>query len=180
MLKIRALPDGQEQSLPCLGTLRPIADAPNHPLRLVKKIIVGELGQYQKTLTTPLYGKQAMLQAALGDSAWSFGPTHCKGILCKGLQTAPEGYVRRVCGGHTFCLPVYAQDAVSPVFYAVSGYLPVENGFVAVARRRTLLWSTLGLLAGVTFVLSYLLFRYGAQGAMAQLSGLFQWMLELL
>lgn len=180
MLKIHALPDGQEASITCLGTLHPLPDAPSRPLKLIKRITVAELGRYKKTLTTPLYGKQAMLQAALGASDWSFGPTHCKGILCRGLKAKVEGFVRRVCGGHTFCLPVYSQEAVSPVFYAITGYLPVENGFVAVAKRRTLLWSLLGLLAGITFVLSYLLFRYGAQGAMAELARVYQELLGLL
>ncbi|MEG1687353.1 MAG: hypothetical protein RR185_06705 [Angelakisella sp.] len=165
MITLNALLDGQEKSLDCMGALCPIEAQQGMAVRLRKKIVLPGMGSYRKVLTTPLYSAKDLRQYALAHSDWSFAPTSCLGVLCTTLQVRPDGYVTRQSGVHRFCLPLYQSDRLSAVFYHVAGYMVTEGGFVAVACRRTLLWVLLGLLAATTFVLSYLAFSYGMQGA---------------
>lgn len=177
MPKLNAFMDTKEVAYPCLGALRPIADEPSKPVILKKKIVLPRMGRYTKTLSTPLYGSDAMRRLALESPDFSFDAAHCQGLLCSTLQCEPMGYVVRTSGGHRFCLPVFPRDSVSSSFYTIAGYMVTDDGFVAVARRRTLFWTLLGLLAGTVFVLSYMLLQYGAEDAWTELCRFFSGLL---
>lgn len=170
MLKLTAMIDGGDAEYPCLGSLRPMeGGASGRPVALVKRISVYNLGRYTKRLTTPLYQRQAMTNFALHSPQHRLEPANCKGVLCSTLRCKPQGYVTRSSGGHRFCLPVYDSKRLSGNFYRVKGYMLTEEGYLAVATRRWLLWLCLGLLSGVCFVTTYLTLQYGAQGAWDEL-----------
>ncbi|MEG1942929.1 MAG: hypothetical protein RR049_03860 [Angelakisella sp.] len=174
MLTIKALPDGAESALSCLGTLCPLEGVPSEGVSLSKKIEVDGIGSYKKKLYTPLYKTGAMQSLSVGDPIRRFDATHCFGVLCSGVSVRPLGYVTRNCGAHCFCLPVYDPKDIPSAFYRINGYMVTSDGFVAVAGRRTLLWALLGLGAGIIFVLSYLTFEYGAEGAAEVLAQFWQ------
>ncbi|MEG0853415.1 MAG: hypothetical protein RSF82_06045 [Angelakisella sp.] len=170
MLTIKALTDGSEGSLPCLGTLCPLENEPSDTVCLTKRITVDNIGAYTKKLVTPLYKKGVMSRLSVTDPSRSFDPTHCLGVLCRSISIRPKGYVVRLSGAHRFCLPVYETQSLSSYFYSIAGYMVTTDGFVAVAKRRTLLWATAGFLLGTAVVLSYLIFQYGAEGALEELA----------
>lgn len=174
MTKLKAMMDGEEGELAFLGALRPIDNEPSLSVALKKKIVVYNLGTYTKKLTTPMYRRQAMIDLSARSSTRSFDASSCMGVLCGSLRFPPIGYVTRVCGGHRFCLPVHELGNISNAFYRIAGYMITDEGFVAVAKRRVLLWVLLGLLCGVTFVLGFLLLQYGAEGAWYELKSLFE------
>lgn len=169
MLTIKALPDGSEEALFCLGSLSPLENEPSRGICLTKKITVEGIGSYKKKLHTPIYSGSVLSRLAVTDPHRSFDSTHCIGALCPGLSMQPIGYVVRNCAAHRFCLPLYETAAVSSAFYRIAGYMSVEEGFVAVCKRRTLLWCLLGFSAAVAFVLSYLVMQYGTEGALEEL-----------
>lgn len=177
MLKIPALMDEEDATLTCLGALRPLESEPSRPVALKKKIVLTGMGHYTKELVTPLYDQAVLQRVAVETPGMSFDPTSCIGVVGGAIGNQPLGYVTRTSGGHRFCLPVYNHQQIPASFYSIAGYMLTEDGFVAVAKRRTLFWVILGLLAATTFVLSYMLMQYGAEGAWAiltrYLSGLF-------
>lgn len=169
MLTIKALPDGAEEALFCLGSLCPLENEPSRGVCLTKKITIERIGSYKKKLHTPIYRASVMSRLAVTDPHRSFDSTHCIWALCPGLSMRTVGYVVRNCGPHRFCLPLYEIAAISSAFYLIAGYMVVEDGFVAVCKRRTLLWCLLGFSAALAFVLSYLVFQYGPEGAIEEL-----------
>lgn len=169
MLTIKALPDGSEDALVNLGILCPLENEPSQGIGLAKKITVENIGSYKKKLHTPTYKGSVMSRLAVTDPHRSFDSTHCVGAVCPGLLIPPTGYVVRNSGAHSFCLPVYETASVSSTFYRIMGYMATEEGFVAVCKRRTLLWCLLGLCTALVFVLSYLVLQYGANGAFEEL-----------
>lgn len=174
MLTIKALPDGSEEALVCLGSLCPLENEPSRGVCLTKKITVERIGSFKKKLVTPYYNRGVMSRLGVTNPNRSFDPTHCLGALCSGMSMTPAGYVARNSGAHRFCLPVYPVAAVSSAFYRIAGYMVTEEGFVAVTKRRTLLWCLLGLCAGSAFFLTYLLLQYGTQGALTELALLWE------
>lgn len=162
--------DGEDAGYTCLGSLCPMeGEAPSRPVCLKKRIAVYNLGRYTKQLVTPMYPRQAMTDLSVRSAQHRFEPTRCKGVLCGTLRCKPDGYVTRSSGGHRFCLPVYEQKRLSGSFYHIKGYMLTDDGYLAVAARRWLLWLSLALLGGSTFVLGYLMWQYGAQGAWDEL-----------
>lgn len=169
-MKLFAMPDGVDLGYSPLGTLCPIEDEPAVAVSLAKKIKVHNIGSYTKHLLTPMYRKQAMRNYCSTTNNLSFEPSSCVGVLCSSLGCEPDGYVTRTSGLHRFCLPVYQPDRLSGVFYSVTGYMLTDTGYLAVAKRRWLLWLTFSLLCGSLFVLGYLTYAHGLDGALDELA----------
>lgn len=174
VVKLSAMPDGEETVYNCMGALCPIENEPSRPVLLTKRITVYNLGSYTKQLTTPMYSDRVMRDLSVQSAQHRFDPAGCMGVLCGSVSCKPCGYVTRTSGVHRFCLPVYSKDSISGSFYRVAGYMVTPEGYFAVAKRRVMLWVILALLCGVAVTLSYLIYTFGANGAWNELVRLFQ------
>ena len=141
MASVKALRDGEEQGLECLGELRAVKGALAKELLIQKPVTIPGAGSYLKDFTAPLYGV---------------------GVLAK-EKKAPKGYVRRQLGPHLLCIPVYDQRLFSSLAWKVLGYLPAGEGYLKVAKRRVGFWVGLAVFALLVFAVSYLGFRHGPQ-----------------
>lgn len=158
MASVKALRDGEEQGLECLGELRGIKGAPARELRIQKPVTIPGAGSYQKVFTAPLYSRRVMAELAKGEGGC--GP--CIGALAPKGKTL-RGYVRRQLGAHLLCVPVYDRQDLSPLAWKTRGYLPAGEGYLKVVRRRVGFWIALTVLALLVFAVSYLCFRHGPQ-----------------
>ena len=98
MASVKALRDGEEQGLECLGELRAVKGALAKELLIQKPVTIPGAGSYLKDFTAPLYGRGVMAELAKGEKGC--GP--CVGVLAK-EKKAPKGYVRRQLGPHLLC-----------------------------------------------------------------------------
>ena len=158
MASVKALRDGEEQGLECLGELRAVKGALAKELLIQKPVTIPGAGSYLKDFTAPLYGRGVMAELAKGEKGC--GP--CVGVLAKD-KNPPKGYVRRQMGPHLLCVPVYDQRLFSSLAWKVLGYLPAGEGYLKVAKRRVGFWVGLAVLALLVFAVSYLGFRHGPQ-----------------
>jgi hypothetical protein len=116
MASVKALRDGEEQGLECLGELRAVKGALAKELLIQKPVTIPGAGSYLKDFTAPLYGHKVMAELAKGEKGC--GP--CVGVLAKDKK-APKGYVRRQLGPHLLCIPVYDQRLFSSLAWKVLG-----------------------------------------------------------
>lgn len=158
MAALRALRDGEEEGMVCLGEMRGVKGAPARELRIQKLITIPGAGSYRKNFSAPLYSRRVM--AELAGREGGCGP--CIGLLGKKGPGA-KGYVRRQLGAHRLCVPVYDPRELSPFSWKVAGYLPAGEGYLKVVRRRVGYWAGLAALALLVFALSYLAFRHGPE-----------------
>ena len=154
--------DGQQQDLPCLGTLRAVKGLPCRTLTLRKRVIIPGAGRYRKELAAPFYRVSAVRKYRREQPEDQRLPL----LGAVGRRGAPRngsGYVQRQEGAHCFRLAVSPLDQLSGLGWSVKGYLAADSGWVAVVRRRVAYWVLLAIVAVVVFGVSYQAFRYGWQ-----------------
>ena len=165
MVTIRALPDGGERELECLGEARLLKGVPAGEMRVLKPVSIPGAGSYEKEFPAPLYRREE-LEVALGPSRG-----RCLGVLAR-RGKRPRGYLRRRLGPHELCIPVYPAGDFSPFLWKTAGYLPAGGDYAAVVRRRVGYWVWLFLAAALAFGLSYLFFTQGPEPLLATLRDL--------
>jgi hypothetical protein len=167
MTTIWALPDGEEKDLKLLGEPHLAGGLQAGEMRVLKAVTIPGAGSFRKSYSAPIYRRRDMeeLDRRTGEE-WSFSRKRCRGVLArKGSRTL--GYIRRRVGNHLLCIPVFDPKGFASLGWKTAGYLPVGDGWVAVARRRVGYWIWLTLAALAVFGVSYLLFTQGPQVLLA-------------
>lgn len=178
MLTIWAMRDTDIQDLPELGLLRSTFQKPNlaktQKILLRKKIEDGRFGPFNKDIPLPLYTKSTLRHLTEIQSNFNTSSSNCIGLLFPHpIPRQPLGYVSIHESVYHLSLPVYNKSLFSPFFFRIVGYLPTNDCYVAVVRRRVLFWILLAAAVCCAFTIVYLSFAYGFFNAMQQLLNFF-------
>ena len=168
MIKLSAIPDGKEDSLSSLGTMRAVPGVLGKGIKITKQVKIKSSMKRIKMVSTPVYTKRDLV-TVFSAAEKTFFVRKISGAVGNRKKAKAKGYVVHTVGGQTARVPVYELKAYPSAFHQICGYIATDIGYVAVTKRKTILWPLLGFITSFGVMVSLFIYRFGADISFTQL-----------
>ena len=171
MIKISAFAQDKKPSIPMMGRMEKITSIKGTSIILRKRVKTKGLKKYIKAKSSPMYTKKTLFTSFSGAEVATF-TRKIAGVVGNRTKATPAGYIVLKTDDDNFSVPVYPLAAYPSAFHHICGYLVTDEGYVAVAKRKTIFWALIGFMTSFAVMISLFIYRFGAEITLLELMAL--------